>query len=205
MWTLLEQVIYGLECHCYCHYFNMLWAAGNLEEKKYNTQNATDNNNSDLCSRYLVFYESYKLKVNIWTLKKTANKWRKENKRKKKRRTTIQLFLYIVCCVYMICRCFFPRHLHTHTHEYNRAHTHYTSKYRFAVMYLLLRLIVLNLAHKNSNVFAHQKVFSQHIKRQSTLYMEYVSAHMYSPELWQQSLFSLPLSHSILCITLKAK
>lgn len=110
----------------------------------------------------------------------TKRKWNKiKGKKKKRRTTTVQLFFFlcIVCCVYMICRCFFPRHsyllAHTLTHILMQtiARTHHTSKYRFAVMYLLLRLIVLNLAHKNSNVFAHQKVFSQqHIKRQSTPY-----------------------------------
>lgn len=125
--------------------------------------------------------------TNTLKKKKTANKWRIEKKRKKTANDHPIVFLFVYCLlrVYDLSM-LFPTTLtlicttHTHTlihiqlHAHTHTHIHHASKYRFAVMYLLLRLIVLNLAHKNSNVFAHQKVFSQHIKRQSTLYDIYM-------------------------------
>lgn len=76
------------------------------------------------------FHESYKLKVNIGILEE------REKKNRLSERPS-ECWLFVAC---IICRCF--------------SHGTHTTKYRFAVAYLL-RFIVLNLAHKNSNVCLH--------------------------------------------------
>lgn len=123
-----------------------------------------DNNNYLLLSLFLVFYESYELKVNIRKLRRKKN----SKEMTKKTANDHSIVFRIVCCVYYLSSMLFPTtltHIERERETYiktKRKHTHIhiiTSKYRLADMYLLLRLIVLNLAHKNSNVFAHQKVF----------------------------------------------
>lgn len=104
----------------------------------------------DLCCRWLIFLWVIQIKNKYKTFDKKKRQRRNDDWEKKTANDYPIVFLIVCSRVWFV---------DDFSHDTNiQSHAHHTSKYRFAVMYLLLRLIVLNLAHKNSNVFVSQMV-----------------------------------------------
>lgn len=160
MWTLSEQVIYEQVSLKYNAFF--------------------------LSHRHFLYYliswpfisnESMSLRLFCESLWKIKSKYRNIHKILKKKNgynnnnQVRPIRMFIVYCVYdylsigVYMLFFFPRRTQMYID--------------FAVAYLL-RLIVLNLAHKNSNVFAHREGLTGNLSPIHNIYIRYMYVYIYA-------------------------